>query len=124
MAPRRRPPRLRHRRDAEKIAAIHPKAPQETRNNPTLSAQTAPQRRSHSTQNSSDHRQPIKISSPFEKCGLGGRRNTQASHGGAAFPSQIQIHPNLPKSSKAGAKKIKEKALDFLGFPCPNRAFP
>src|SRR5271155_2250206 len=71
MAPRRRPPRLRRRRDAEKIAAIHPKAPQETRNNPTLSAQTAPQRRSHSTQNSSDHRQPIKISSPFEKCGLG-----------------------------------------------------
>src|SRR6202044_3663988 len=48
-----------------------PKGQQETQNNPTLSAQTAPQRRSHSTQNSSDHRQPTKISSPFEKCGLG-----------------------------------------------------
>ena len=69
MAPRRRPPRL-------SVAATPinrgnpPKGPQETQNNPTRSAQTAPQRRSHSTQNSSDHRQPTKISSPLEKCGL------------------------------------------------------
>jgi hypothetical protein len=43
-----------------------------------------------------------------------------ASLGGRRRQSQNQIEPNPAKSRQASPKKIKEKSLDFLGFPCPN----
>jgi hypothetical protein len=36
-----------------------------------------------------------------------------------AFPNQPQILQNPAKPGQAQAKTIKEKGLDFLGFPCP-----
>jgi hypothetical protein len=38
-------------------------------------------------------------------------------------PSRIQIEPSRAKPGKARPKTIKGKPADFLGFPCPNRAF-
>jgi hypothetical protein len=45
---------------------------------------------------------------------------TVAPLAGRGRQSQNQIEPNPAKSRQARSKKIKEKSLDFLGFPCPN----
>jgi hypothetical protein len=42
---------------------------------------------------------------------------------GIGIPSRFQIYQNPAKPGQNGAKTIKEKGLDSLAFPCPNRAF-
>jgi hypothetical protein len=55
--------------------------------------------------------------------GGGGASSAVARKRAKAGSKFSQIQPNLAKSSQSQSKKIKEKSLDFLGFPFPNLAF-
>jgi hypothetical protein len=50
-------------------------------------------------------------------------RTLFCAHSAVPGQGKSKSKPNIAKSSQARAKKIKGKGLDFLGLPCPNRAF-